>query len=71
MRTDQTMRDVLYALLPATLAGIWYFGVAALLVILASIAGLSCSGAVVQAARPEYPHATRWSSLLRQRHSWW
>jgi len=39
MSTDQTMRDVLYALLPATLAGIWYFGIAALLVILASIAG--------------------------------
>ena len=39
MSTDQTMRDVLYALLPATLAGIWYFGLGALLVILASIAG--------------------------------
>ena len=39
MSTDQAMRDVLYALLPATLAGIWYFGLAALLVILASIAG--------------------------------
>jgi electron transport complex protein RnfD len=39
MSTDQAMRDVLYALLPATLAGIWYFGIAALLVILASIAG--------------------------------
>ncbi|MDJ0863547.1 MAG: RnfABCDGE type electron transport complex subunit D [Gammaproteobacteria bacterium] len=39
MRTDQAMRDVLYALLPATLAGLWYFGLAALLVILSSIAG--------------------------------
>ncbi len=39
MRTDQAMRDVLYALLPATLAGLWYFGLAALLVILASVVG--------------------------------
>ena len=39
MTTAQAMRDVLLALLPATLAGIWYFGLGALLVLLASIAG--------------------------------
>jgi len=39
MTTAQAMRDVLLALLPATLAGIWYFGLNALLVLLASIAG--------------------------------
>jgi len=39
MTTGQTMRDVLLALLPATLAGLWYFGMSALLVLLASIAG--------------------------------
>ncbi|NEX21630.1 RnfABCDGE type electron transport complex subunit D [Thiorhodococcus mannitoliphagus] len=33
------MRDVLIALAPATLAGIWMFGLGALLVLLASIAG--------------------------------
>jgi electron transport complex protein RnfD len=39
MTTAQAMRDVLLALLPATLAGIWYFGLSALLVLAASIAG--------------------------------
>jgi len=39
MSTDQAMRDVLYALLPATLAGLWHFGLGALLVLLTSIAG--------------------------------
>jgi electron transport complex protein RnfD len=39
MTTDQAMRDVIYALLPATLAGIWLFGMGAALVLLASIAG--------------------------------
>ncbi|MCB1852281.1 MAG: RnfABCDGE type electron transport complex subunit D [Gammaproteobacteria bacterium] len=39
MTTRDTMRDVLLALLPATIAGLWYFGLGALLVLLASIAG--------------------------------
>ena len=39
MTTGQTMRDVIYALLPATLVGLWHFGLGALLVLLASIAG--------------------------------
>ncbi len=39
MTTGQAMRDVIYALLPATLAGIWFFGLGAVLVLLASIAG--------------------------------
>ncbi len=39
MTAAQTMRDVSYALLPATLAGIWFFGLSALLVLSASIAG--------------------------------
>jgi len=39
MTTAQSMRDVLLALLPATLAGLWYFGLGALLVLIASIAG--------------------------------
>jgi electron transport complex protein RnfD len=33
------MRDVLLALCPATLAGLWFFGLGALLVLLASVAG--------------------------------
>lgn len=39
MTAAQAMRDVIYALLPATLAGIWFFGLGAVLVLLASIAG--------------------------------
>lgn len=35
----QVMRDVIYALIPATLAGIWLFGPGALLVLVAAIAG--------------------------------
>jgi electron transport complex protein RnfD len=39
MSTGQAMRDANLALVPAALAGVWYFGLGALLVILASIAG--------------------------------
>lgn len=39
MTVPLVMRDVLYALMPATLAGFWYFGLGALLIVLTSIAG--------------------------------
>ena len=39
MSTPQAMRDVWYALTPATLAGIWFFGMGGLLVLLATVAG--------------------------------
>ena len=39
MTTPKVMRDVIIALLPATAAGLWYFGLAAGLIIVASIAG--------------------------------
>ena len=39
MSTPQAMRDVAYALAPATLAALWYFGFSALLVLTASVAG--------------------------------
>lgn len=39
MTTPQAMRDVLYALAPASLAACWFFGLSALLVLGASIAG--------------------------------
>ena len=39
MTTPKAMRDVIYALLPATAAGIWYFGMSAVLVLAASIIG--------------------------------
>ncbi|MES9966202.1 MAG: RnfABCDGE type electron transport complex subunit D [Sedimenticola sp.] len=39
MTTPSAMRDVWLALLPATLAGIWFFGIGALLVLAASMVG--------------------------------
>jgi len=39
MTTPKAMRDVLYALLPATLASLWYFGISAALVLGTCIAG--------------------------------
>lgn len=39
LTTGQAMRDAIYALLPATLAAVWLFGLGALLVLTASIAG--------------------------------
>lgn len=39
MTTPRAMRDVIYALLPATGAAVWYFGLSALLLLAASIAG--------------------------------
>lgn len=39
MTTPSAMRDVLYALLPATAASLWFFGLSALLVLGTSIAG--------------------------------
>ncbi len=39
LTTPQVMRDVVYALLPLTIAAFWFFGLSALLVIVASISG--------------------------------
>jgi len=39
MTTPKAMRDVLYALAPATLASFWIFGLSAILIIVACIAG--------------------------------
>jgi len=39
LTTSKAMGDVVLALLPATLAGVWFFGLGALLVVSASIAG--------------------------------
>ena len=51
------MRDVIYALLPATGAALWYFGISAALVIAVSIAG------AVLAEWLFAPRATRGASL--------
>ncbi len=39
MTTPRAMRDVIYALIPVSLASIWFFGISALLVLSAAIAG--------------------------------
>ncbi|MES9845856.1 MAG: RnfABCDGE type electron transport complex subunit D, partial [Candidatus Sedimenticola sp. 6PFRAG5] len=39
MTTPQAMRDVWLSLLPVTLAGIWFFGIGALLVLASTMAG--------------------------------
>jgi len=39
MTTPQAMLDVIYALIPITIASVWFFGVSVLLVLMASIAG--------------------------------
>jgi electron transport complex protein RnfD len=39
MTTPNAMKDVLYALAPATFAAIWFFGLSAILVLVASIVG--------------------------------
>jgi electron transport complex protein RnfD len=39
MTTPSAMRDVLYALAPATAASMWFFGISAALVLGACIAG--------------------------------
>jgi electron transport complex protein RnfD len=39
MTTPKAMRDVLYALAPATIAALWYFGISAFLVLGACVAG--------------------------------
>ena len=58
MTTPKAMRDVIYALLPATGAGLWYFGLSAALVIVASILG------AVLAEWMFTPGARKGSSLL-------
>lgn len=58
MTTAQTMKDLLYALLPATLAGIWLFGLGALLVIAASVLGAVLTEWIFS------PGDQRWQRLL-------
>ena len=60
MTTPKVMRDVIIALLPATGAALWYFGFAAALVLVASIAG-----AVL--AEWMFPPATAAGGLPRDR----
>ena len=49
MDTPQAMRDAVYALMPATLAGCWLFGLGALLVLTGSMAGAVLTEALLTA----------------------
>ena len=50
LTTQRAMLDVLIALVPATLAGLWFFGIGALLVLLACILGCTLTEWVFSAA---------------------
>lgn len=64
MTTGQTMRDVLLALLPATLAGLWYFGLGALLVLLCSIAGAMLTEWIFSPADSRFERLSDYTALL-------
>ncbi len=49
--TDKTMRDVVIALIPATLAGMYYFGFQTLIVVLLSVAAAMATEAIIQNIR--------------------
>ncbi len=51
--TDKTMRDVVIALIPATLAGMYYFGFQTLIVVLLSVAAAMATEAVIQNIRKQ------------------
>ncbi len=51
--TDKTMRDVVIALIPATLAGMYYFGFQTLIVVLASVAAAMATEAIIQNMRKQ------------------
>ncbi len=62
--TRRAMLDVLLALLPATLAGLWFFGLAALLVISACIAGCILTEWVFSPEETRRQHILDGSGLL-------
>src|SRR6056297_98072 len=51
--TDKIMRDVVIALIPATLAGMYYFGFQTLIVVLLSVAAAMATEAVIQNIRKQ------------------
>jgi electron transport complex protein RnfD len=51
--TDKVMRDVVIALIPATLAGMYYFGVQTLIVVLLSVAAAMATEAIIQNIRKQ------------------
>ena len=61
-----TMRRVLYALVPATIAYVWYFGFGLLInMLIAAIVAVACEAAVLRMRRrPALPYLTDWSAVL-------
>ncbi|PLX32811.1 MAG: Na+-transporting NADH:ubiquinone oxidoreductase subunit D [Clostridiales bacterium] len=51
--TDKTMRDVVIALVPATLAGMYYFGFQTLIVVLLAVAAAMATEAIIQNIRKQ------------------
>jgi electron transport complex protein RnfD len=62
--TRRAMLDVLLALLPATLAGLWFFGLSALLVLLACIAGCVLTEWVFTPVQTRREHLLDGSGIL-------
>ncbi|WIF94411.1 RnfABCDGE type electron transport complex subunit D [Caminicella sporogenes] len=68
IRSDETisriMRDVVIALLPATFAGIYYFGLAALKVIFFTVVTAVVTEAVIQKIRKQEVTINDWSAVV-------
>lgn len=62
--TGRIMRDVVIALLPATAAGIYYFGMGALKVIIVSIVAAVATEAIVQKLRKKPVTINDWSAVV-------
>ncbi len=62
--TGRIMRDVVIALLPATAAGIYYFGMGALKVIIVSIVAAVATEAIVQKLRNKPVTINDWSAVV-------
>jgi electron transport complex protein RnfD len=61
-----TMRRVLYALVPAAIAYVWYFGYGLLInMLVATLVAVACEAAVLRMRRrPALPYLTDWSAVL-------
>ncbi|HUO83275.1 MAG TPA: electron transport complex subunit RsxD [Gammaproteobacteria bacterium] len=61
-----TMRRVLYALVPAAIAHVWYFGSGLLInMLVAAVVAVACEAAVLRLRRrPILPYLTDWSAVL-------
>lgn len=61
---NTVMRDVVIALLPATVAGIWYFGISAAVVTVLSILSAMATEAGIQKLRKQKVSINDWSAVV-------